>query len=531
MRGDDGVAVAPTGYGQATPKPREASVQRGMNRQRFVVATARRGLHGLLPHRRARALDARVFDRVARARIPLGDQVLPRLSSLANHSVLWGIVAAALFSSGKRRARRAALRGLVSVGLTSAIVNLPMKLAFRRARPSLDAVPVVRHVARIPVTSSFPSGHSASAFAFAVGASKELPQLAPVLVPVASLVGFSRVYVGVHFPGDVLVGAAMGAAIAGATTRFWPIPPHGDPPTAKAWLPDFAEPSASGKGLVVVANAGAGLPFTQPLDDLKEALPDVEVVEIEEGADLVAALEDAAKEAVALGVCGGDGSVNAAAKVALEAEKPLLVIPGGTLNHLAHAIGVDSVDASIAAVRRGEVVGVDVATIDGHEFLNTASFGSYVELVDARERLEDRIGKWPAVVVALLQVLRRSEPVEVEMDGERLRTWMVFIGNCRYHPGGFAPSWRERLDDELLDVRYVDATPPWSRARLIGAILTGRLGRSHLYKQRLIKRLEVRSLQGPLRLARDGETFEGSEEFVVTKMPKRIGIYAPHHAE
>ena len=171
---------------------------------------------------------------------------------------------------------------------------------------------------------------------------------------------------------------------------------------------------------------------------------------------------------------------------------------------------------------------MDVATIDRRPFLNTASFGNYVELVDARQKLEARIGKWPAVLVALVKVLRTSTPIRVEINGEQHRVWMIFIGNCRYHPRGFAPSWRERLDDGLLDVRIVDGRHPWARTRLLLALLTGTLARSRVYEQSAVRRLDVRFLDDPRpRLARDGETFEGSPRFRVEKAHPPLRIYVP----
>ncbi len=179
------------------------------------------------------------------------------------------------------------------------------------------------------------------------------------------------------------------------------------------------------------------------------------------------------------------------------------------------------------AVRQGRAVAVDRAQIDGQTFVNTASIGSYVDLVDAREKLEHRIGKWPAVLVALAGVLRHSEPVELEIDGQMASVWMVFIGNCKYHPAGFAPSWRERLDDGSLDIRIAHGGHPFSRTRLIVSVMTGRLARSRLYEQRYTRKVEVRCIAGPLRLARDGETFDGSERFTICKAEEPLVVFAP----
>jgi undecaprenyl-diphosphatase len=71
----------------------------------------------------------------------------------------------------------------------------------------------------MPTTHSFPSGHSASAFAFATGVAHQLPPVAAPLYALAGVVGYSRVHTGVHYPGDVVVGALLGTVIAQLTTQ------------------------------------------------------------------------------------------------------------------------------------------------------------------------------------------------------------------------------------------------------------------------------------------------------------------------
>ena len=158
------------------------------------------------------ALDHAISDAVATTPTPNLDVLMAKLSGAANYSGLWLVVAGALALVGGRAGRQAALRGLMAIGAASAIANLVAKHLLPRNRPDQSAIPPTRH-ARMPTSSSFPSGHAASAFAFATAVSADLPQLALPLYGLATAVGYSRVHTGVHYPSDVLGGAVLGLAV------------------------------------------------------------------------------------------------------------------------------------------------------------------------------------------------------------------------------------------------------------------------------------------------------------------------------
>ena len=473
---------------------------------------------------RLHRIDLGLYRRATERPAPHVDQVLYPLSNAANNSRLWIAIAALLAARGGRKNRRAAARGLVAVGATSAITNALIKPLAARSRPAAFHSTWLTRVARVPESTSFPSGHAASAAAFAVGAAMEAPHLAGPLGVAATAVGWSRVRTRVHYPGDVLMGFLTGAGVAYATRHWWPLRPS-EPAAVRPIRERTPHADTDGAGLAVVLNRAAGSARNGDLiQALRDQLPYASFTVVEDGSELVQALEVAAKDEV-IGIVGGDGSVNAAAAVALRTGKPLAVFPGGTLNHFARDLGLECHDDTVDAIRSASLGLVDVGLIDGKPFLNTASFGSYAALVDMRERFEEHIGKWPSMALALVKILRRAEPVDVTINGTRRAIWLIFIGNGKYGPPGLAPSWRERLDDGLFDVRYVEHLGPYSRLRLMVALLTGQLARTKTYTCELSSSVEIESHIGPLRLACDGETYDGPAAFTIQKSVTQLRGY------
>lgn len=163
----------------------------------------------------AKAIDSALYGAVAASETPSLDVAMRGLSRAADHSKLWFAIAAALAILGGPSGRHAARKGLVSLGIASGFANLVAKPLSARRRPTRkEAEELARRHVRMPRSSSFPSGHAASAFAFATGAADAQPMLSAPLRALATLVGYSRVHTGVHYPADVLAGAFIGVSAA-----------------------------------------------------------------------------------------------------------------------------------------------------------------------------------------------------------------------------------------------------------------------------------------------------------------------------
>ncbi len=462
------------------------------------------------------------------------DSGLKILTTSADHGVLWFAIAAAL-AGRTGPTRRAALRGVLAIGATSFVANALAKPLLPRRRPAYEQLAPRRRLPlrERPGSSSFPSGHAASAAAFVTAAILECPAAAAGLAPLAAAVAYSRVHTGVHYPSDAAAGALLGAGLALATTHWWPVRPA-RPEAARPSLTVPALPS--GAGLLILVNPGSGAGREDLAAEIRDLLPDARLLFPQPALSLVEALQaelDRAVEPIrALGVAGGDGTVAAVASVAARRRLPLAVIPGGTLNHFARDVGIPGLGAVATAVRAGSAVAMDLSAvrIDGHPphwFVNTASLGGYPDLVRLREGWQPRWGRWPAASAALVAVLRRARPLTVSIDGQRRRIWLLFVGNGTYQPRGFAPSVRPRLDTGLLDVRFIRADRRLSRSRFVLAAVTGTLRRSHTCMQADRVELDVEVLGAPVAIAADGEVVATGHRFRFGVHRGPLTVYRP----
>jgi len=192
---------APIAPPPAGPPPRERA-------RNIIIDVLLRRVHTLA------SLDAAVFLRInGWHHNAFNDRLMADVSRLMLHGELW---VAAMFVAAilDRSARRELiLVALPALGIATLTVNYALKPLFRRRRPFIHMVETVV-VGRRPEDTSFPSGHTAAAFGGAWLLGAVYPELAPSFFLVAIIVGITRVYLGVHFPTDVILGGLAGVALA-----------------------------------------------------------------------------------------------------------------------------------------------------------------------------------------------------------------------------------------------------------------------------------------------------------------------------
>lgn len=149
------------------------------------------------------------------------DRAMYRFSYAMTGGWAWLLVPVIAGLLGNRRhAWRTAIAIAPALWVATSLVEYPIKHYFRRKRPFTDILRAVV-VGRRAASFSFPSGHSAAAFAGAVLLQRYYPGQSPAFYALATAVAFSRVYLGAHYPGDVATGGLLGAFFARVVHGFW----------------------------------------------------------------------------------------------------------------------------------------------------------------------------------------------------------------------------------------------------------------------------------------------------------------------
>jgi diacylglycerol kinase (ATP) len=245
--------------------------------------------------------------------------------------------------------------------------------------------------------------------------------------------------------------------------------------------------------------------------------------------------EGAARRALEVGATvvaavGGDGTVRACAQTLAGGDVPLAIIPAGSANLTATALGIPvKASAALPLVFTGRDRPIDLATADGQLFAAMAGMGVDAAVVGATPDLVKRVAGWPAYAIAALgQLLRRPARFTVRLDGGLpfVRSGCsVAVGNSGALPGGLPIMPAAQLDDGLLDVAILTPAGPFGWLAIGHRVLT----RSHRDDRHLerfrARQVEIRSdLELPRQL--DGEIIKPGRVLTVAVQPGALLVRA-----
>ncbi|MGO9954487.1 MAG: bifunctional phosphatase PAP2/diacylglycerol kinase family protein [Solirubrobacteraceae bacterium] len=382
-----------------------------------------------------------------------------------------------------------------------------MKLLVARPRPDTR-----RRLRRMPRTASFPSGHSASAFA--VAATRELPEAGPVLLPLAAGVTYSRVYLGVHYPSDAIAGGAFGAAVgmaARSALRNLSLDRSiVSGSSARPRLPSEA---------VLVTSPHAGR--SRRLARARRALDrhrirvaeELEVKHLDRLPELLRTPDGEPRLVIA---AGGDGTVGSVAGHLAGAENPLGILPLGTGNDFARSLDIP-LGARRAArlLATGEISRVDLGRLtrpaeSPRYFAHAATVGLNVDFAKlaTRASVRGRLGRVTYLAAAVYAVRERTTfTCTLQHDGvaDELHLLQLSVISAPVVGGALGLTVRgPHPAEHRLDVLAVEDVSPPKMLRAGLFVLLG-INRSVPGVRALqVERLGVDSPR-PLGLSLDGE--------------------------
>jgi diacylglycerol kinase family enzyme len=252
-------------------------------------------------------------------------------------------------------------------------------------------------------------------------------------------------------------------------------------------------------------------------------------LELVDGADIVRAIGNH-RDASVVVVGGGDGTLSGAAQLLTGTRTALAMLPLGTRNHLARALGVplDLIEAAKVAAS-GERRRMDLGRAGQRIFINNASIGLYPRLV--RERDRHNGPKWLGTIPAAWRVLwtMRSHDYLLAIDGRarRVRTPLLFVGNNRYSLDPRTLGEREALDDGHLSLCAVRAEGP---AHLVGfamKVLVGLADPDADFEELGDAKSITIEGDGEIGVALDGEVVRMDLPLVLDILPSALGVVAP----
>jgi diacylglycerol kinase family enzyme len=173
---------------------------------------------------------------------------------------------------------------------------------------------------------------------------------------------------------------------------------------------------------------------------------------------------------------GGDGTVSSVAGRVAGTKATLIPIPGGTFNNFTKDLGIPQViDEAFARAAKAKPRLIDIASVNDLYFVNNSAIGLYPESLQTRKRTEDRFGKWPAAMSAVVLAFVRYQSYLLTIDDDTVKTPFIYIGNNPYRLNGLELPRRTKLNTGVLSIFYVKTSTRMGLVKLFFVALLRKL--------------------------------------------------------
>lgn len=229
-----------------------------------------------------------------------------------------------------------------------------------------------------------------------------------------------------------------------------------------------------------------------------------------------------------IAVIGGDGTVSAVANQVVGTDAVLVPLPGGTLNHFTKDLSVpQDVDQALDRLSSLAPRSIDVACMnDDIHFINNSSIGLYPNSLRDREKIESKVGKWPAAVIASLRAFIQLTTYRVTIDAETFDTPFIFIGNNHYSLDSLGGTERSSLDEGLLTVLIAKTQSRTLLLKIAFFTLIGRAKQVTEFEERHVSAVTIDTKRHSLSVSYDGEVTKLPSPLVYKVKPGQLTVLA-----
>ncbi len=234
--------------------------------------------------------------------------------------------------------------------------------------------------------------------------------------------------------------------------------------------------------LLMIANRHSrrgGTDLGAVLERLRAGGLEVELADLPRKRGIEHLIRERGREADAIILGGGDGTMNAASTALLDLGRPFAILPLGTANDLARTLGIPQDPLAAAEViLAGKSRRIDLGQVNDRHFFNVASIGLSVRVANALTKdVKRRLGSW-SYPITVYRVLKEGHSFSAEVrsgtDVLALRSIQLAVGNGRFYGGGLVVDEAAAIDDHLLHLYSLKPQPMW---KLLSRALAFRQGR------------------------------------------------------
>ena len=286
------------------------------------------------------------------------------------------------------------------------------------------------------------------------------------------------------------------------------------------------------RGLMLInPNARRGTEALEPvIERLEQGGIDVAVERFDTPDEVSADIARRRNEADLVVVCGGDGTINSAAKGLLHTGLPMGIIPLGTANDLARTLKIPedllgAADIIIAGKQRR----IDLGEVNGHPFFNVASLGLSADLARGLTREAKRRWGKLGYALAAMRVVAAARPFRAEIISDSgavtVRTLQIAVGNGVHYGGGTVIHENASIDDAHLDLYSLELKNVWKFGLMLGAFRRGQHGAWDEVRTAKSTEFDIRTRE-PKAINTDGDIVtETPAHFRI--MPGAVKVFAP----